>query len=118
MDNFNKVISFVLGLIVVIVFLAIISGRLNPKNKSPLLSFGSKPTATPTPQKQDENTDTSSKDGASVNKSTDSGGRYQTTPTTQSSNNVKSIPSTGPELLFPIAISSLLGGMFLRQTKK
>src|SRR3989338_2267789 len=45
MDSFNKVISFVLGLVVVLVFLAVITGKLNLKGKT---SSTSKSTLTPT----------------------------------------------------------------------
>lgn len=34
MDSFNKIISFVLGLVVVLVFFAVITGRINFKNNS------------------------------------------------------------------------------------
>src|SRR6185503_2786194 len=46
MDGFNKVISFVLGLVVVVVLIAIITGRLNLKQK--LLSVSKGQTTTPT----------------------------------------------------------------------
>ncbi len=48
MDNLNKTVSFILGLVVVLIFLAVITGRLNLKNKLPIL--GGK-TVTPTPTK-------------------------------------------------------------------
>lgn len=44
MDQFNKAISFILGLVVVAVFIAIASGRINLKNKLPLFAK-----STPTP---------------------------------------------------------------------
>lgn len=54
MGDFNKVVSFVLGLIVVVVFLAVVTGRLNLRQR--ILSANSKKvvavTPTPTPAKQ------------------------------------------------------------------
>lgn len=107
MDNLNKTVSFVLGLVVVLVFLAIITGRLNLKNKLPLLSGKVSPTPTakitPTSTKLVE----SNKEGSTY-------GNYKmkqvktTTPT--------SIPSTGsPTILLPLLFSGLGGGFFLRR---
>ncbi|PJA55225.1 hypothetical protein CO165_04710, partial [Candidatus Roizmanbacteria bacterium CG_4_9_14_3_um_filter_33_18] len=48
MDSFNKVISFVLGLIVVLVFFAVVTGKINLKSKTSTTST-SKSTITPTP---------------------------------------------------------------------
>lgn len=103
MDNFNKVISFVLGLVVVVVFLAVISGRLNLKNR---LASGKNPTATPT-QATDEKTST-----VSVGST-----KYQTN--TSIVKQPSTIPSTGaPLFLFPVVISSFLGGIFLKRAGK
>lgn len=106
MDSFNKVISFVLGLIVVVVFLAVISGRLNLKNKS--LSLGGK-SATVTPTQTQ---------GAGIQPTQAPTNRYQTTQTV-GKNTAKSIPATGvPTLFLPSAISALLGGLHLRRRGK
>lgn len=103
MDNFNKVISFVLGLVVVVVFLAVISGRLNLKNK---LASGKNPTVTPT-QATGEKTNT-----VSVGST-----KYQTN--TSPAKQPNTIPSTGaPLFLFPVAISSFLGGIYLKKSGK
>lgn len=105
MDNLNKTVSFVLGLVVVLVFLAIITGRLNLKNKIPLFSGKVSPTPavkiTPTSTKLVE----SNKEGSTY-------GNYATkqgkTPTT--------IPSTGsPTILLPLLFSGLGGGILLRR---
>lgn len=105
MDNLNKTVSFVLGLVVVLVFLAIITGRLNLKNKIPFLSGKASPTPTikntPTPTKLVES-----------NKENSMYGNYATkqgkTPTT--------IPSTGsPTILLPLLFSGLGGGFLLRR---
>ena len=102
MDNFNKILSFILGLVVVIVFLAIITKKVNIAKT---LSFLKKPTTgvttTPTPTKPLTQTVTIS----GVNQS----------PVT----NPKSIPATGaPTILIPLAISSFFAGKKLRKTGK
>lgn len=105
MDNLNKTISFVLGLVVVLVFFAVISGRLNLKGKLP--TFGKVATPTPTQtQTQAEKTNT--------------------TLVTQTTNNTKNttvkktltIPQTGsPTMLLPILLSGLAAGLALRKSK-
>jgi hypothetical protein len=98
MDSFNKIISFVLGLVVVVVFLAVISGRLNLGSKK------ASPTPTPTP--------TPTVAGTSISKVT-----ISQTPI-NNYQNPKTIPSTGPELLFPLVFSSFLSGLYLKKTGK
>ena len=110
MDNLNKTVSFVLGLVVVLVFLAIVTGRLNLKNKLPLLSGKVSPTpkvtVTTTPTKLVESNKEGSTYGSYKIKQTKT-----TTPT--------SIPSTGsPTLLLPLLFSGLGGGLFLRRSGK
>lgn len=112
MQNFNKIISFVLGLVVVVVFLAIITGRLNLKSK--LLSQNS---ITPTPTNKLMSPTPSIKTNfyqeqqGQVNQYQTNGKNTVNKPTT--------IPSTGaPTLLLPIAISALFGGSFLKKTGK
>lgn len=107
MDNLNKTISFVLGLIVVLVFLAIITGRLNLKNRLSFLSSKVSPTPivkiTPTPTKLVE----SNKIGSTYGNYTMKG----KTPST--------IPSTGsPTILLPFIFSAISGGFFLRKSGK
>ena len=103
MDSFNKIISFVLGLVVVVVFLAVISGRLNLGSKK------ASPTPTPTPTVA----------GTSISKVT-----MSQTPINNYQNQhnagkgVNTIPSTGPELLFPLVFSSFLSGLYLKKTGK
>jgi hypothetical protein len=111
MDSFNKVISFVLGLVVVIVFFAVVSGRLKIGNFSP--SFAKKTVSpTPTPistvtidQEQKTVVKTQTKNTTSYNS-------YQTTQT-------KKIPATGlPTLFIPSLLASGFGGYFLKKTGK
>ena len=102
MDSFNKVISFVLGLVVVLVFLAVITGKLNLKSKPFGGSF-----PTPTPTQKPSPTAVVSVSGNSVYNQTS----ISTTP--------KSIPATGlPTLFVPILLSGLVGGNFLRKSGK
>lgn len=109
MDNVNKVISFILGLVVVVIFIAILSGRIKIGGTTiPFLSH-SNPTPTPTPSIKITPTPkiTVIYPTAIVSNTNSNSDSYQ--------GGVTSIPSTGPELLFPIAASLFAGGMFLRK---
>jgi len=126
MDSFNKVISFVLGLVVVLVFLAVITGRLNLKGKT-----SSSSNLSPTP------TIVQKKDGGFFGFFKSASPSITPTPTqkpsstlkigtTVSENNIynqgsspnapKSIPATGlPTLFIPMLFSGLVGGSLLRK---
>jgi len=110
MDSFNKVISFVLGLVVVVVFLAIASGRIDLRQKigglsqtkkttNGFLLFGQNPTPTsnitPTPK--------------TTTASTTVYNQYnQTIP--------KKIPASGsPTLVLSLLFPCLLGGVYIRK---
>lgn len=105
MDGFNRIISFVLGLVVVIVFFAVVTGRINFKGGLPKLTG-----ATATPTKSASTTPTPI---SKIVIPTGSYGSYK--------NNGKatSIPATGlPTLFVPSLIAGALGGAFLRKTGK
>ena len=125
MDSFNKVISFVLGLVVVLVFLAVITGKLNLKGKptstsiitptstqksnSGLFGFFNKSIPTPTPTQKP----------SSVTINTNESTVYKQYNQTSSSTTPKSIPATGlPTLFILVLLSGLVGGNFLRKTDK
>lgn len=109
MDNFNRVISFVLGLIVVIVFIVIISGRFNLKEK--LLS-GASPTKTPTPTRS-ATTPVPTRFPTAKPIVT---GSYNENNTNVNGKKPTTIPSTGsPTLLLPLLFSSLGAGIFLKK---
>ncbi len=103
MDNFNKIVSFVLGLVVIVVFLAVITGRFNLKQKIPL--FSSKPTPTPTQVVLPSPT-------ISANAPT---GTYMGNNSYNKAN-PSSIPSTGaPTALLPLLLGGLTMGVYLRK---
>ena len=109
MDNFNKALSFILGLVVVIVFFAVLTGRINLKKGFPFVSTRATPTAEPkiTPTPVSSVTVSSN----SIPTTNSSYNRYQTTTKTPST-----IPSTGsPTLLLPFFISTLGAGIYLRK---
>jgi hypothetical protein len=111
MDNFNKVLSFILGLVVVIVFFAVLTGRINLKKNFPLLNAKTSPTPqakiTPTPV----SAVTVSNSNAYSTQSTTSYNRYQTTNKTPST-----IPSTGsPTFFLPFFFSTLGAGIYLKK---
>ncbi|MEK7633594.1 MAG: hypothetical protein AAB437_02005 [Patescibacteria group bacterium] len=108
MDSFNKVISFVLGLVVVLVFFAVVTGKLNLTGKpssttasktNSFFNFGkTSPTQTPTPTKKPPSIVIIDTNGNQI---------------------PKSIPSTGlPTLFIPTLLSGLIGGNFLRKAGK
>ncbi|MCX7881044.1 MAG: hypothetical protein N2482_00820 [Patescibacteria group bacterium] len=106
MENFNKIVSFILGLVVVVVFLAVISGKINLKKVAPGLANKNTPTptmeeVTPTP-----------KAISSVSVSNKNYQPYQTRPAT-------SIPNTGsPTAILLTSLLGLPGGLFLKRVKK
>ncbi len=108
MDNLNKTVSFVLGLVVVLVFLAIVTGRFNLKNKLPLLSGKVSPTqtasVTPTPKTMTV--------GTKIGQNSAYGDyKMKQTPS--------NIPATGsPTILLPLLFSGLGGGFFLKKAGK
>lgn len=106
MDNFNKVISFILGLVVVIVFFAVVTGRLKIGKFNPPV-FSRKITPTPTPISSVNIPSTTSE-----NKTIGENNNYKT-------QNTKTIPKTGlPTFFIPSLISGALGGFFLRKAGK
>ncbi|MEX1052678.1 MAG: hypothetical protein WEC80_02420 [Patescibacteria group bacterium] len=114
MGNFNKVLSFILGLVVVIVFVIVLSRRLNLQSK--FIPFGNND-ATPTPtvvQIADEDTQDSKEKEIEVK---------FTEPEEQKSedviNQVQSIPETGPSSALLLLYGSLgATGFLLRKIKK
>lgn len=117
MDSFNRVISFVLGLIVVLVFFAVLTGKLKLPGKlgSPFAKVSPTPTTAvnPTPISTIKIND---KTGSSV-----LGNSYKIEPTTRPTNTSKtsSIPATGlPTLFIPTLLSGALGGTLLRRVGK
>jgi len=125
MDSFNKVISFALGLVVVLVFFAVVTGKINLKSKTS--TTASKSILTPTPAQKNSGgffglfksatpTPTPTvKPISSIKVDTENNVYKQNTTTS----GAKSIPSTGlPTLFIPMLISGLAGGSFLRKAGK
>lgn len=140
MENFNKVLSFVLGLVVVIVFVIVLSGRLNLR--SGILGDRSQPkvtaTVTPTPTQGEKRSFFSrlfSRRATPTPTQTVKvsptpiviGQNNQPVPTTQTPTQTKGgvqtekvteIPATGlPSLILPLFGSSALLGIYLRKRK-
>ncbi len=147
MEQFNKALSFVLGLVVVAVFIIVASGKFNFKGLSlPKSKIAGKITPTVTPNVTPKPT---SKPWFSFNQPiakptvkptskpvvratvTPRGNSYGSTVVTQQnqvdpnfhsysgSTVPTSIPNTGvPIVLFPIFGTSLLTGIFMRKTGK
>lgn len=143
MDQFNKALSFILGLVVVAVFIVVASGKFNfkglslPKSKvtgtitptvtpnitpkptsKPWFSFN-QPTAKPTVKPTTKLTsipkiNTYSKSGVQQQNQQDP--NYHSYSGSQAPT---SIPNTGvPIVLFPLFGTSLLTGIFMRKTGK
>ena len=123
MDNINKLISFGLGLIVVVVFLAVVTGKINlGKNITKLTGkISPTPTKTKTTTSNEMNNykDSSSKITPAsslivqdtTNKAYDTYQGKEKTPST--------IPATGaPTLLIPLLLSGLGGGVLLKKIGK
>jgi hypothetical protein len=113
MDSFNKIISFVLGLVVVIVFFAVVTGRINFKGGLPRLT---KATVTPTQSPTPTPSSVTGSGTRVVISPTSTLGRYeqqaQKSKTTQ-------IPATGlPTLFIPSLLAGVFSGAFLRRAGK
>src|SRR3989344_8705330 len=119
MGNFNKVLSFILGLVVVIVFVIVLSKRLNLQSK--FIPFGNNPTPTPKVKevkeivkkepeiKFTEPTEIETKEVVNNMVNTDD----------NATKNISSIPETGPSTSLLYMYSSLGAlGIFLRRFKK
>lgn len=111
MDNFNKIISFVLGLIVVVVILLMVTGRLKIFNsKSGIFSISKgNTTASPTPTKVAESVTPSVTDEPDANASVTP--RQSPSPTRTQA--IKTIPNTGASTDILIASFILMGVGFL-----
>lgn len=112
MDNFNKVISFVLGLVVVLVFFSVVTGRLKLPGK--LSSSFAKVSPTPTPISTITVSDNSSK----TSETSLFGNNYKT-QSGKTTSKPSSIPEAGiPTFFIPSLLASGLGGVFLRKAGK
>ena len=105
MDNFNKIVSFVLGLVVIVVFIAVLTGRFKLRDKIPFLSGKVTPTPTltiPTPSALP----------TPIAMPTTTYHSY----TAGNKPNPPSIPSTGsPTFLFPLLLAGLATGSYLKR---
>ncbi|MFA5135948.1 MAG: hypothetical protein WC489_00980 [Patescibacteria group bacterium] len=111
MEQFNKAISFVLGLLVVVIFLAVATGKINLKNR--ILPFtkgtsSNKTTVTPT-RRPTPTAKAMSLTQKGATPTASNSNRYQTTTP-------KTIPNTGPALAIPLFVSVLTGGLYLRRS--
>ena len=122
MEQFNKVISFVLGLVVVVIFIAVATGKINLKGKLLPSSSGASSSKAVTPSPTRVPTITSTLKQTTLTYQTKGGISASTDNTTYhnygSVGNVSTIPNTGPELLFPIATLAFMGGTFLHNRGK
>lgn len=132
MENINKVISFILGFIIVVVFLLILSGRFRLQNRIPFIGRKTPtvtPSKAPTPTRVQVRTVTvqpTHAPGAAGSQQYNGGnggnGSGYVAYNNQGNsplNNVNQIPNTGaPTLLLPFAVSAFAGGVFLKRKNK
>lgn len=147
MEQFNKALSFILGLVVVAVFIIVASGKFNikgiifpkaqtatnstptvtpyttPKPTSkPWFSFFNKPTAVPTPKPKTKPTIAPKTIVYSNGSTQQQNQQNQQNPNYHSYSGAQtpsSIPNTGvPIVLFPLFGASLLTGIFMKKTGK
>lgn len=109
MDGVNRIISFILGLIVVIVFIAVITGKLNLPNR--IKTFITRQTIqTPTPTKTPSPTP--------INKPTQTPAPIKTLLENVKPTGIKKpgvIPETGtPTAIIPLLVATLIGGFFVK----
>jgi len=115
MEQFNKALSFILGLVVVAVFIIVASGKFNIKGLNLAKSASptkTAPTMTPIPTKSPSVLRTSTQ--APQQKKVDPNFHSYSGSTVPTS-----IPSTGvPIVIFPLLGSSLLTGIFMKKSGK
>lgn len=116
MEGLNKIISLFLGLIVVVIFFAVITGRINLKTKFPQLSiFQIKPTVSPTPKISQPQPKITIKVTSESSGQTNYYKKPSPTPV-QKYTKITAIPATGaPTIFLPLAFYSLIGGFFLKR---
>ena len=138
MEQFNKALSFILGLIVVAVFIVVASGKFNIKGifipkantassitpsitpqptSKPWFSFmQQQPTSTPTPKPTDKPIMIGNN---TQNQTTQTNQQNPSYHTYSNATTPASIPNTGvPIVLFPLFSTSLLSGIFMRKAGK
>ena len=115
MDQFNKALSFILGLVVVAVFIIVASGKFNFKG---ITFFKSKIAATVTPTVTPKPTAKPGVYTISTSQSTNTAQKPDPNYHSYTGSSVPtSIPNTGiPAFLFPLFGTSLLTGIFIRKT--
>ncbi|NTU46894.1 hypothetical protein HGA88_04690 [Candidatus Roizmanbacteria bacterium] len=109
MEGMNKIFSLILGLIVIIIVVALLTGRFSAGQ---LIPFRGKATTSPTP--------TLSARATISPTVTPTLGFYQnqqaaSTVSTTSSTGISNIPQTGPEMFVPLTLSLLAAGIYLRK---
>lgn len=108
MDTFNKMLSFILGLVVVTVFIVVAARGFSQKGN--ILSFlntnktGVKNLTSPTPSIPSSKSATQTEE-------------VQRVQTAQKTERPKKIPKTGPEFLLPALFSSITLGIYLKKRK-
>ncbi len=114
MEGLNKAVSFILGLIVVVLVIAILTGRISlfKNTGGSIFSGGIFSRATPTPSLAPTGTSQTVNLKAN-NESVATDNNYHSYQPNQTP---QTIPSTGPELFFPIVISSLGLGLMLKKS--
>lgn len=120
MDNINKLISFGLGLIVVVVFLAVVTGKINLGKNVAKLTGKNSPTPTKTKttiNKEINNYKDSSSKITPVSSLVVQDTKNKTYDTYQGKEKAPStIPATGaPTLLIPLFLSGIGGGVLLKK---
>jgi len=118
MENFNKLISFILGLVVVIVFLLIISGKIDLRKKlitkkTTTIIENNSLTLTPTPIIKKTITE------VSLTTQTNKYQEQSTKKTTVDKPFTKEIPATGsPTIFIPFVFSTLSLGFLINKKIK
>lgn len=113
MDNFNRILSFIIGLVVVVVIVAIIANRINLGRRVSTLSNSlRKTTTTPSPSQAPTVSPTpTQKVVASSNSGYQTKGGASTPP--------KTIPQTGATtLLVPLSLAGAFIGLRLKNSGK
>ncbi|HLD26568.1 MAG TPA: hypothetical protein VJB63_01255 [Patescibacteria group bacterium] len=117
MEGLNRIIFLVLGLVAVVIFFAVLTGRINLKGKLPTFSDGTtKVTITPTASPAPSSTSSSSnenKNSPSTSKNKPYNTNSKTNPTSKP---ITTIPATGiSEFFFALVFVLLAIGVYMKK---
>lgn len=116
MEGINRIFFLVLGLVAVVLFFAVVTGRITLKGFLPRLSFSQRNevSATPTPTSAKTTTAATQKTSTATQSKSTTNSSIGTSNTQTKGGTVTTIPETGPSaFIYPLALALFAGGIYL-----